>query len=62
MLILQVRVTAMVNSVTKVDVNDVPQHIKSFLERLVSDGNFFRTDFLFGFEKSSLEFDSYVTV
>ena len=53
--------TAMVNSVTKVDVNDVPQHIKSFLERLVSDGNFFRTDFLFGFEKSSLEFDSYVT-
>ena len=54
---LQVRVTAMVKGITKIDIDDVPPHIKSFLEKLISDGNFFRSDFLYSFESSALEFD-----
>jgi hypothetical protein len=54
---MQVRVTAMVKGITSIEINAVPPHIKSFLERLITDGNFFRTDFLFAFEKASLEFD-----
>jgi hypothetical protein len=53
----QVRVTAMVKGITKIDTDSVPPHIKSFLEKLISDGNFFRSDFLYSFERKSLEFD-----
>lgn len=47
----------MVNAITKIEIDEVPSHIKSFLEKLVSDGNFFRSDFLYSFERSLLEFD-----
>ena len=47
----------MVKSITSVAVDDVPAHVKSYLEKLITDGNFFRSDFLYGFEKSLLEFD-----
>ena len=53
----QVRVTAMVKGITGVAVDEVPAHVLSYLEKLITDGNFFRTDFLYGFEKSLLEFD-----
>eukprot|EP00603_Paraphysomonas_imperforata_P011387 CAMPEP_0114453712 /NCGR_PEP_ID=MMETSP0104-20121206/2192_1 /TAXON_ID=37642 ORGANISM="Paraphysomonas imperforata, Strain PA2" /NCGR_SAMPLE_ID=MMETSP0104 /ASSEMBLY_ACC=CAM_ASM_000202 /LENGTH=849 /DNA_ID=CAMNT_0001626043 /DNA_START=129 /DNA_END=2678 /DNA_ORIENTATION=- len=54
---MKVRITAMVKGITSIGVKDVPPHIKSFLERLITDGNFFRTDFLYGFERALLEFD-----
>lgn len=47
----------MVKGITKNDIDGVPSHIKSYLERLITDGNFFRSDFLYEFERKSLEFD-----
>jgi hypothetical protein len=47
----------MVKGITSIAVDDIPPHIKAYLEKLVTDGNFFRTDFLYPFERASLEFD-----
>lgn len=54
---LKVRLNAIVKGITKIDVESIPPHIKSFFEKLVTDGNFFRTDFLYPFEEKAIEFD-----